>query len=66
MRVQCQEGGGEVDQNGGGVRILLIGSKQPSLKLDGVRRTEMHTDELSSTLRADELLLHRIRRRSIG
>ena len=61
MRVLCQERGGEADQSEGGVRTLLTGSTQPSQKPDAVRRTGMPTEELSSTLRADELMPHRRR-----
>ena len=62
MRVLCQERGGEADQSGCGVRTSLTGFTQPSQKLDAVRRTGMPTEELSSTLRADEIMLHRRRR----
>ena len=65
-RVLCpQERGEEVDQSGDGAKTLQKGFKQPSMKMDGGRRTDMHTDELSSTLRADELTPHRRRRRIV-
>ena len=35
------------------------------MRQDAVRRTGIHTEELSSTLRADELMPHRRRRRSL-
>ena len=63
MKELCQERGGEADQSGGGVKTLLTSSKQPYLRQDAVRRTGMPIEELSSTLRADELMPHRRRRR---
>ena len=48
MMVLCQKRGEEADQN--------VGAE--SHRLDAKRRTGMLIDELSSTLQADELMLH--------
>ena len=53
MRVLSRAGGGEADQEEDGVRTSLIVSTLPSLRLDGGRRTGLHTEELSKTQRAD-------------
>ena len=52
MRVLLRARGGEADQEEGGVRISLIVSTSPSLRPDGGRRTGLHIEELSLTLRA--------------
>ena len=47
-------GGGEADQEEGGVKTSLIVSTLPSLRPDGERRISMLTEELSKTQFADE------------
>ena len=47
-----RERGGEADQGEGGVKTSQIALQPPSPRLDAVRRTEMHLEELSLTLRA--------------
>ena len=47
-----RERGGEADQGEGGAKTSQIALKPPSPRLDAVRRTGMHLEELSLTLRA--------------
>ena len=54
MRVLLRAGGGEADQEEGGVKTSLIVSTLPSPRPDGGRRIGLHTEKLSLTQRADE------------
>ena len=54
MRVLLRAGGGEADQEEGGVKTSLIVSTLPSPRPDGERRIGLLTEELSKTQRADE------------
>ena len=47
-----RERGGEADQGEGGAKTSQIALKPPSPRLDAARRTGMHLEELSLTLRA--------------
>ena len=53
MRVLLRAGGGEADQEEGGVKTSLIVSTLPSPRPEGKRRIGLHTEELSKTQRAD-------------
>ena len=46
-----RERGGEADQGEGGAKTSQIALKPPSPRLDAARRTGMHLEELSLTLR---------------
>ena len=54
MRVLLRAGGGEADQEEGGVKTSLIVSTQPSQRPEGERRIDLPIEELSLTQRADE------------
>ena len=54
MRVLLRAGGGEADQEEGGVKTSLIVSTQPSQRLEGRHKIGRHIEELSLTQCADE------------
>ena len=53
IRVLLRAGGGEADQEEGGVKTSLIVSTLRSPRPEGKRRIGLHTEELSKTQRAD-------------
>jgi len=54
MRVSLRAGGGEADQEEGGVESSLIVSTPPSPELEAKRMIGLHTEKLLLTQRADE------------